>query len=115
MARAQLCAAYGDGHFIFRGFSSTAQRGTFQMDGRAGTVNAAVNKAAGKGSPVKQEIAMWVKGDKVGCTINGTEVASYDKATVIGDGKLKTLDGVYGIRAAHNTEVMVSGLSAGKP
>ena len=109
------CAAYGDGHFIFRGFSSTAQRGTFQMDGRAGTVNAAVNKAAGKGSPVKQEIAMWVKGDKVGCTINGTEVASYDKATVIGDGKLKTLDGVYGIRAAHNTEVMVSGLSAGKP
>ena len=38
-----------------------------------------------------------------------------DHIFVIGDGKLKTLDGVYGIRAAHNTEVMVSGLSAGKP
>jgi hypothetical protein len=112
---ALYCAAYGDGHFIFRGFSSTAPRGTFQLDGRAGTVNAAVNKAAGKGQPVKQEIAMWVKGDKVGCTINGTEVASYPKADVIGEGKLKTLDGVAGIRFAHNTDAHVSGFAIGKP
>ena len=109
------CAAYGDGHFIFRGFSSTAASGTFQMDGRAGTVNAAVNKAEGKGKPVKQEIAMWVKGDKVGCTINGTEVASYAKADVIGDGKLTSTDGVWGIRFAHNTDAHVAGLAMSKP
>jgi opacity protein-like surface antigen len=109
------CAAYGDGHFIFRGFSSSAPRGTFQMDGRAGTVNAAVNKAAGKGSAVKQEISMWVKGDKVGCTINGTEVASYDKGTLIGDGKLTSLDGVAGVRFGHNTDAHVAGFAIGKP
>jgi len=109
------CTAYGDGHFIFRGFSSSAPRGTFQMDGRAGTVNAAVNKAEAKGKPVKQEIAMWVKGDKVGCTINGTEVASYPKADVIGDGKLTSLDGVAGVRFAHNTDAHVGGFAVGKP
>jgi hypothetical protein len=109
------CTAYGDGHFIFRGFSGTAARGTFQMDGRAGTVNAAVNKAEAKGKPVKQEIAMWVKGDKVGCTINGTEVASYNKSDVIGDGKLTSTDGVVGVRFAHNTSAHVSGFTVGKP
>jgi len=85
------------------------------MDGRAGTVNAAVNKAEAKGKPVKQEIAMWVKGDKIGCTINGTEVASYNKSDVIGDGKLTTTDGVWGIRFAHNTDAHVSGLAMSKP
>lgn len=109
------CTAYGDGHFIFRGFSQTAGRGTFQMDGRAGTVNAAVNKAEAKGKPVKQEIAMSVKGDKVTCTINGTEVASYDKAALIGDGKLKTLDGMVGVRFAHNTDAHVAGFAITKP
>ncbi len=109
------CTAYGDGHFIFRGFSSTAPRGTFQMDGRAGTVNAAVNKAEAKGKPVKQEIAMWVKGDKVGCTINGTEVASYDRSALIGDGKLTSLDGVVGVRFGHNTDAHVAGFTVGKP
>jgi hypothetical protein len=111
------CAAYGNGNFIVRGFSSTAPpRGTFSMTtGRAGDPNAAVNKAEAKGKPVKQEIAMWVKGDKIGCTINGTEVASYAKADVIGDGKLTTTDGVWGIRFAHNTDAHVSGLAMSKP
>ncbi len=36
----------------------------------------AVNKAAGPGEPVTQEIAITVKGDKVDCAINGTVVAS---------------------------------------
>ena len=51
-----------------------------------------------------QEIALSVKGDKVECAINGTVVGSYDKAAVVGAGKLKSTDGVYGIRFAHNTE-----------
>ena len=38
-------------------------------------------------------------------------VGSYDKAMVVGDGKLKTTDGVYGIRFAHNTEASVKGFS----
>src|SRR5262249_4657069 len=103
------CAAYGDGKFIVRGFGPTA----FQMNGR-GEQNAAVHKAADKGQPVEQEIAVSVKGDKVECAINGTTVASYDKSAVVTAGKLKSTDGIYGLRFAHNTEVKVTGFSMQK-
>lgn len=110
------CAAYGNGNFIFRGFSSTAERGTFSMTtGRAGDANAAVHKAAGKDQPVTQEIAMKVSGDKVSCMINGTEVASYAKADVTGNGKVKSLDGYAGVRFGHNTEAEVRGFSVTTP
>lgn len=104
------CAAYGNGNFIVRGFGPAP----FQMNGRRGEMNAAVHKAAAQGEPVEQEIAMSVKGDKVECAINGTTVASYDKSAVVTDGKLKSTDGIYGLRFAHNTEVIVTGLSVTK-
>jgi hypothetical protein len=104
------CEAYGNGNFIVRGFGPAP----FQLNGRMGEANAAVHKAAGPGSPVTQEIAMSVKGDKVSCSINGTEVASYPKADVVGAGKLKSTDGVYGIRFAHNTEGIVTGFGMTK-
>jgi hypothetical protein len=63
---------------------------------------------------VSQEIALSVKGDKVECSINGTVVGSYDKSSLVTDGKLKTTDGVFGLRFAHNTEVMVTGFSMTK-
>lgn len=110
------CAAYGNGNFIFRGFSSTAERGTFSMTtGRAGDANAAVHKAAGKDQPVTQEIAVQVKGDKVSCMINGTEVASYAKSALLGAGKVRTLDGMVGIRFGHNTDAHVSGFTMTRP
>ena len=77
--------------------------------------HAAVNKAAGVGEPVQQDIAMSVKGSKIECAINGTVVASYDKTEAIGEGKLKSTDGVYGLRMAHNTEGFVTGLTVTKP
>ena len=101
------CAAYGNGNFIVRGFGPEP----FQMNGRRGEANAAVNKAAGPGQPVTQEIAVSVKGDRVECAINGTVVASYPKADLVTAGKLKSTDGVYGIRFAHNTEATVTGLT----
>ena len=104
------CAAYGNGNFIVRGFGPEP----FQVNGRRGEPNAAVAKAAGPGQPVKQDIAVSVKGDKVECSINGTVVGSYDKAAVVAAGKLKSTDGVYGIRFAHNTEAVVSGLTMTK-
>jgi hypothetical protein len=55
-----------------------------------------------------------VKGDKVECAINGTVVGSYDKSTLVSAGKLKSTDGVYGVRFAHNTEGTVSGLTMTK-
>jgi hypothetical protein len=117
------CAAYGDGRAIVRGFGepqptdppaaqySAAAVGSFMMNGRQGAPNAAINKAAATHASVTQEIAMSVKGDKVSCTINGTEVASYTKAELVVPGKLTSTNGVYGIRFGHNTDAIVTGLS----
>jgi hypothetical protein len=99
------CAAYGDGRFIVRGFAPA----TFRMNGGMGESNAAIHKAAGKNQPVTQEIAVTVTADKVQCAINGTVVGSYDKTAVVGAGKLKSTDGVFGLRFGHNTEVVVTG------
>jgi hypothetical protein len=104
------CAAYGNGTFIVRGFGPEP----FQMGGRRPQANDAVAKAAGKGSSVTQEIAVSVKGDAVDCAINGKVVASYPKSELVTAGKLKSTDGIYGIRFAHNTDATVSGLSVTK-
>ena len=103
------CAAYGNGRFIVRGFGPAA----FQMNGR-GAEAPSVAKAAGPGSPVTQEIAVSVKADSVECSVNGQVVATYPKADVVGPGKLKSTDGVYGVRFAHNTEGTVTGLAMTK-
>jgi hypothetical protein len=104
------CSAYGNGTFIVRGFGPEP----FMLNGGRGQANDAVHKAAGPGQPVTQDIAVSVKGDKVECAINGTVVASYNKSDVVGPGKLKSTDGVYGIRFAHNTDGVVTGLSVTK-
>jgi hypothetical protein len=104
------CTAYGDGRFIVRGFSGDS---TFQLNGR-GEANAAIHKASGVGSPVTQEIALSVKGDKVECAINGQTVGSYDKSALVGANKLKSTNGVNGIRFGHNTEATVHGLALTK-
>lgn len=98
------CAAYGNGNFIVRGFGPAP----FQVNGRRPEASPAVHKAAGTGEPVTQDIVVAVKGDKVSCTINGTVVGTYDKSAIVGAGKLKSTDGVYGIRSAHNTDVVVT-------
>lgn len=104
------CAAYGNGTYIVRGFGPEP----FQMGGRKPMPNDAISKAAGKGASVKQEIAMSVKGDTVECAINGTTVGTFPKAELVAAGKLKSTDGVYGIRFAHNTDAVVSGLTVTK-
>jgi len=98
------CAAYGNGNFIARGFGPAP----FQANGRMGEANAAVHKASAPGAPVTQDIAIAVHGDKVDCSINGTVVGSYAKSDIVGAGKLKSTDGNYGIRMAHNTEAVVT-------
>lgn len=103
------CAAYGNGKFIVRGFGPEP----FQLNGR-GAEDPAVNKAAGVGQPVTQEIAISVKGDKVECSINNKVVASYNKSDLVTTGKLKSTDGIYGVRFAHNTEAIVTGLKMTK-
>jgi hypothetical protein len=108
------CGAYGNGTFIVRGFGPAA----FQVNGARPQANDAIHKAgagaegagtvAAKGKPVTQDIALSVKGDKIECSVNGTVVGSYNKSEVVGPGKLKSTDGVYGLRFAHNTDVIVT-------
>ncbi|HKP70977.1 MAG TPA: hypothetical protein VJV05_16940 [Pyrinomonadaceae bacterium] len=102
------CAAYGNGTFIVRGFGPQP----FQMGKRS--ADDAVNKAAGVGQPVTQVIAITVKADKVSCSINNKTVASFNKSELVTAGKLKSTDGVYGIRFAHNTDATVSDLKVTK-
>lgn len=104
------CAAYGTGTFIVRGFGPEP----FRVNGNRPEANEAIHKASGKGQPVTQEIALSVKGDKVECAINGTVVGSYNKADLVAAGKLKSTDGVYGLRFGHNTEAVVTGLTVTK-
>lgn len=99
------CVAYGSGEYLVRGFS----------EGKVMTVAKrapapSVNKAGADGG-VTQEIAWTVKGDRAECSINGTVVAGFNKAEVVGPGKLEATDGVYGIRVSHNLDVMVTGLT----
>jgi hypothetical protein len=110
VTQALYCVAYGTGTFVMRGFGPAP----FRVGAPRPTANAAINKATGNGQPVTQEIAITVAGDKVSCTINGTEVGSWPKSEVVGAGKLTTTDGYAGVRAGHNTEVVVTKFSAGK-
>lgn len=104
------CAAYGDGRFILRGFGPQP----FQLGGRAPKADPAVNKAAGVGQPVTQEIAITVKGDTVSCSINKKQVATFARSEVVAPGRLKSTDGIYGIRFAHNTDATVTDLKISK-
>jgi hypothetical protein len=98
------CAVNGNGSFIVRGFGPAA----FQVNGGRGQQNAAVHKAGAVGEAVTNEVALSVKGDNVECSMNGTVVATYPKADLVTAGKLKSTDGVWGVRFAHNTEVTVT-------
>jgi hypothetical protein len=106
------CTPYGDGKFIVRGFGPAAFRVTGAGGGR-GTANDAVHKAEMGGS-VTQEVAWVVTPDKADCKINGVVVGSYPKADLVGPGKLDSLDGIAGLRIAHNVDVNVSGFKITK-
>jgi hypothetical protein len=103
------CAVNGNGSYIMRGMNPKP----FQLNGRMGAKNDAIHKAAAKGDQVKNDVAVSVKGDKVSCLINGTEVGSWTKADLAAQG-ITTTDGVYGVRFAHNTEGHVEGFGVSK-
>ena len=108
------CGAYGNGTFIARGFSASddpSKDTVFSINGARPTANDAIHKAAGTGEPVTQDIAVTVKADSVECSINGTVVGKYPKADIVTEGRLKSTDGIYGIRFAHNTDATVTGLT----
>jgi hypothetical protein len=103
------CVAYGSGEMLVRGFSGPS---VFTLVGTS--PNAAVHKAPAKGKPVTQEIAWRVKGGRAECSINGAMVAGYDKAELVTAGKLRSTDGVFGLRFTHNVEAVITGFGVTK-
>ena len=105
------CAAYGNGNFIVRGFAPAS----FQLNGgRQGQASEAVNKAAAKGQSVTQKVALKVSADKIECLINDKVAGTYAKTDVVATGKLKSTDGIYGLRFGHNTDAHIAGLKMTK-
>ena len=97
------CTPYGNGTFIVRGFGPAP----FRVSPGRSVPHEAIKKAEPAGS-ITQEVAWVVTPEKAECKINGVVVASYPKAELVGPGKLESLDGIAGIRVAHNVDVNVS-------
>jgi hypothetical protein len=98
------CAAYGNGTYILRGFNGTTPT---RFGSPRGTKHAAIHTFGADGS-VTQEIGLRVTPTSVECLINGTAVVSLPIAEVVVAGKMTSTDGIYGIRAGHNTDVVVT-------
>jgi hypothetical protein len=96
------CVAYGNGDALVRGFSNGAVVNFSKRQ-----PNEAVAKAA-EGGTVTQNITWTVKGNRAECSVNGKVVAGFEKSELVGEGKLPSTDGIYGIRAAHNVDIVVS-------
>ena len=103
------CTPYGNGTFIVRGMGPAP----FRVSPGRSVPNEAVKKAEPGGS-VTQEVAWVVTPEKADCKINGVVVGSYPKADLVGAGKLESLDGIAGIRVAHNVDVNVTGFKVTK-
>jgi hypothetical protein len=103
------CVAYRNGKPLVRGFSGATPFNVLTLR-RADPPVPGINIAAAD-QPVTQDIQWSVMNGTAECSINGTSVGKWTTADLVGEGKLKSLDGVYGIRVAHNIDVKVSGLS----
>jgi hypothetical protein len=102
------CVAYGDGTFLVRQFNGATVNTVAKRQ-----PHAAVHKSGPDGG-VTNEVGWTVKGGRAECIINGTSVAGFDRAEIVGPGKLDSTDGIYGIRVSHNMHVVVSGLGVSK-
>jgi hypothetical protein len=77
------------------------------------TANPVAAKMGDRGAT--DEIALWVRGGRVGCSVNGTDVFSAPAADMIGPGKLVATDGMFGVRASHNLDLHIEGPTVSKP
>lgn len=96
------CIVYGNGDYAvktFHGENVTAITAREASD--------AINVANADGEATN-EVAWRVSGGTASCVVNGQVVGTYSADDVIGDDKISSFDGVYGIRVSHNVELTVS-------
>ncbi len=96
------CVVFGSGNVMVRHRDGGD---THTLLGK--TANSAASKMSARGAT--DEIAMWVRGGRVGCSVNDKEVFSAAAADMVGPGKLASTDGMFGIRASHNLDLHIEG------
>lgn len=102
------CVVFGSGNVMVRHRDGGD---THTLLGK--TANEKVSKMGERGAT--DEIAMWVRDGRVGCSVNGAEVFSAARADMIGPGKLVSTDGIFGLRASHNLDLHIEGPAVTKP
>ena len=102
------CVVFGSGNVMVRHRDACD---THTLLGK--TANVEVSKMGERGAT--DEVAMWVRSGRVGCSVNGTEVFSAASSDMIGPGKLVSTDGIFGIRASHNLDLHIEGPTVSKP
>ena len=101
------CIVYADGKYAVKFF-----HGATVVTLTNPTENAAIRKAVN--GVATNEVGWRVRGGKASCVVNGTEVQSFDAAQLVGADKLKSLDGMYGIRVTHNVDLTVTPIAMSK-
>ncbi len=99
------CIVYGTGIYSVKMFHGEKVTTLVNMQPSPAIVKA---NAAGEATNV---VGWRVADGKASCVINGQVVKTFERSELVGDGKLKSLDGTYGLRVSHNVELTVSGLS----
>jgi len=100
------CIAYGNGTYSVKTFHGANVQ---TLVDRAATTALRAADANGEST---NEIGWRVADGRASCVINGTAVRTFERSEVVAADKLKSTDGIYGLRASHNLELTVSGLSA---
>ena len=104
------CSAYGNGTFIVRGMGPAP----FEVSARKPEPNAAIAKAAGKVSAGQAGHCGDGEGRQGRVRDQRHGRRQLQQGRCRHAGKLKSTDGVYGIRFAHNTEATVTDLKMTK-
>lgn len=73
----------------------------------------AINKANAAGSATN-EIGWRVADGKASCVINGTAVQTWNASDLVGADKLKSFDGIYGVRVSHNLDITMTPITMTK-
>lgn len=102
------CIVYADGTYSVKYFNGANVE---TVADRA--KHDAIRKADANGSATN-EVGWRVRGDRASCVINGTEVQSWPASQLVGTGKLKSLDGTYGVRVSHNIDVSMTPITVTK-
>jgi hypothetical protein len=102
------CIAYGDGSYSVNYFNGAKVTKVVSRE-----QSPAVKKADASGV-VTNEVGWRVRNNTASCVINGQEVKSWPASQLTGAGKLKSLDGTYGVRVSHNIDVSMTPLTMTK-